>query len=218
MKEVPKRKKPIVEQAASPTLQSLGFDDAFYMISVSLEKFDLERFVRAIGGKEDYAKIGGLSFASEHPETGQYHVRLAWYVADEEIRLRVEYINDKREHADDERPPYAEGFMMWLGSFFKYSTAQVHTHAHLEFPVRSKSSRFPLPLKTAMVGDPEIDGISLKLPSKPEGISRVRIDMGSKFWRLQIVADKRIAFDKFNINEDIASYSETLKTLMEETV
>jgi hypothetical protein len=198
------------------SVKALGLERVYYLVSVSLEKFLLNEFVEVSGVRQGNHETGVLTFAPKDSENGDYGVRLEWFVGDPDMHLRIEYVSGTRQHAPGERAPYAEAFMEWLGQFFKYESAQAHSHARLAFPSKSRRSLFPLPLKTALAGEPEIDGISLNLPSRPAGISKVRISLGRTSWHLEVVSDKRITFKTFDVHSDISAYSPVLNTLFEE--
>ncbi len=198
----------------TPRVDSLGLHSAVYFIDVALAKFKLSEFRDAVGDKDGVKS--GLSFAPKNPASGEYYVRLQWQLDDKEISAKVEYIAGTKEHAADEIPPFAEDFMEWFGTFFKYPSAETHSHARLRFDREAKRSLFPLPLKTSLRGEPKIDGISLTFPSEPVGISRVRVDMGKK-WFVEVVADKKIRFKTFDIHADIGTYMPTLESIMEDT-
>ena len=106
--------------------------------------------------------------------------------------------------------------MEWIGQFFKHETAQGHIHARFEYPLEARQSKFPLPLKTALKGEAEIDGISLKLPSKPEGVSKVRLTQGKTRWYVEVIADRRITFKGFSPYGDVQAILSVIDTLMEE--
>ncbi|MHB1935388.1 MAG: hypothetical protein ACYCOR_02245 [Acidobacteriaceae bacterium] len=209
-------KTPSTAIARINSLAALGLEDVYYWICVSLEKFSLDKFLGTFSREVKAEAAGGVMVSPKDPDVGEYHIRFNWYVEEKEINLRISFMTGTREHDKDEREPYAEEFMQWLGQFFKYESAQSHSHAHFEYPVESKQSKFPLPLKTNLAGDAEIDGISLSLPSRPDGVSKVRMSQGKKVWYVDMVADRKIVFNEFNLQREIEVRTSVLDTLMEE--
>lgn len=197
-------------------LTGSSFHDIQYWIRVSADKFDIEKFRSALGPKARHRDYFSVPIAPTDPESGDYHVLADWEIRKDEIRFRIEYLPGPKKHEEDEHEPYAEGFIEWLGGFFKHENAQAHFHARFEYQLEAKQSKFPLPLKTALEGAPEIEGISLRLPAKPNGIFRVRLVQGKTVWYVEVVADRRITFKGFTPYPDIQACESVISTLMED--
>jgi hypothetical protein len=200
------------------SLKDTGLVQIGYLFSVSPEKFDLDKFESAIGRstKDDPS---GLGFASLDGKSGDYGISLAWFdIKEEEMQFHARYRTGGREPGEDERPPFAEDFMKWFGSFFKYENAEAHSHAEFKFPSDMRQCRFPIPMKTSIAGDAEIEGVTFRLPSQPNGIKRAEIWASKKFWRLELIADRRITFDDFDVMSDIQAYTEVIDKLLEDKV
>lgn len=197
-------------------LAALGLEDVHYWICVSLEKFYLDKFLGHFSPEVKERAAGTVMVSPKDPDVGEYHIRFNWNVEAKDMILRILFMTGTRKHDKGEREPYAEEIMQWLGQFFKYENAQSHSHAHFQYPVASKQSKFPLPLKTNLAGDAEIDGISVSLPSKPDGVSKVRMSQGKKVWYVEVVADRKIVFNEFSLHREIEARTSVLETLMEE--
>jgi hypothetical protein len=86
------------------------------------------------------------------------------------------------------------------------------------FGLGMRRSKFPLPLITAFGpkgNEAEIDGISLKFPSKPEGVASLWL-MRWKRWRVQVAADRRITFKGFSPYEDMRAFISVVQMVIEE--
>jgi hypothetical protein len=196
-------------------LTGTGFDEMHYIISVSRDKFDLEKFRGELGPNAKNRDIYSVLVAPREPKTGDYHIHAGWHIEEKEINFSIQYIIGPKKHESDEHEPYAEQFMEWIGRFFKNETAQAHIHADFEYPLETRQSKFPLPLKTALEGDAEIDGISLRLPALPSGVSRIRLSQGKTRWYVEVIADRRIKFKGFSPYADVQAFLSVTGTLME---
>jgi hypothetical protein len=186
-----------------------------YWISVSQEKFDTEKFLLEAGPKAK-GNVFSAEIAPRDEALGDYHIFATWNLVKEQVRLFVEYEPGPKKHEKDEHEPYAEQFMEWLGRFFKHENAQAHIHARFQYPLEAKQSKFPLPLKTALEGDAEIEGISLRLPTRPRGVNRVRLVQGVHLWYVETVGDRRITFKGFTPYEDVQAFTSVIDTFMED--
>lgn len=190
-----------------------------YRLSASRDKFDVDRFRASLMPKGRTKDKWGTVCAPKDPKTGDYHLHADWFIEEDEVSFRIDYEAGPKEHEADEREPYAEEFMEWLGQFFKYENARSHIHAEFAYPLETRESKFPLPLKTAIgpkVIEAEIDGISLKLPSKPEGVTSVWVTRGKARWKIQLAGDRRTTFKAFTPYEDMRAFISVLEMVIEE--
>lgn len=179
---------------------------------VAKEKFETERFSK-VAGKTHFTIA-----SPKDADKGEYFATLHWEVDDEDgdVAFNLEYTCGTKKHDRGEQEPFAEQIMEWLGRFFKYETAQGHVHARFAYPLESKRSKFPLPLKTPMDGEAEINGIFLRLPTKPKGVTAVRLFRASKEWRIEVVANRRIQFKEYSIYNDVEAFLSVIDTFTEE--
>src|SRR6266702_127235 len=94
-----------------------GLDEMQCWISVSREKFNLEKFREQLGPKAKEQDSYSTLVAPRDPKTGDYHVRAYWHIDKDEIVFRIEYLIGPKAHERDEHEPYAEQFMEWVGQF-----------------------------------------------------------------------------------------------------
>ena len=108
--------------------------------------------------------------------------------------------------------------MAWLGRFFKYDTAQAHLHARFRYAVDRYRSVYPLPVRTNF-GDSdeayEIFGFTVRMPSRPRGVTSVRLTQGKAEWFVEVIAGRRIAFRTFSPDGDLNSISHVIDKFLE---
>ena len=198
-------------------ISSHGIDDIHYYITTSREKFEFRKAFDKFGASGEQTCE---AVALPTHESADYHAHLGIGITKEEINIHLWYLEaegNPHEHAakDVLREVGAEHLMEWLGGFFKHDTCQVHIHAHYLFPAASRLSKFPLPLRTSLEGAAEINGISLRLPKEPEGVSRIRLTQGKDYWFVEVIADRRIAFNKFDVQSDVRALVSVIDLFME---
>lgn len=192
-------------------LAGTGFDDMQYWIWIAKEKFHSGKFSEAIGSSSS------LTASPEDPQRGEFHVKASWGLdEDNEMGFAIGYSAGPGKRRKNEHGPYAEQFMEWLGQFFKYESAEAHIHASFNYPIASRTSKFPLPLKMPIEGKAEIDGISVKLPSAPHGVSSIRLLRGSRDWSVEIIANRRIVFREHSVYHDVQEFVSVIDILLEE--
>jgi hypothetical protein len=204
------------------SLKQMGVERVYYIVEVSVDKVDLDAF-RAYfesnfpsKASESHAEV---SVAPRDGVAGPYHATFAWSISTDSATFVIDYFPTPKSHESDERPPFADDLMAWLGQFFRYDDAQSHIHASFVFPVASRQSKLlSLPLKTDVAGDAEINGISVRLPSKPAGVSSIRLLLHQKRgeWGVELVANRRVAFKSFSLNDDVSLLAGALNAVLEE--
>jgi hypothetical protein len=198
--------------ATEDKLSSYGLDEIRYWIYVSHEKFDISKFRAALGvEKETYITA---VLASADP-TVDYMLRIAVWDEKPEITIQLRYSTTSSDKKRVQQTgPQLEEFGGWFGQFFKYESTHAHMHGHFSYPLASRASKFPLPLKMN-IEDAEIDGVSLQLPSEPEGVGHIRLTQGDKEWYVEVVADRRMAFKGFKPHPDVKALASVLNTFLE---
>jgi hypothetical protein len=213
-----------VKKSDSPqlldSLKSTGFEEIVYWIYVARDKFHTEEFFKAIGyhGPAQFRGANpAIVAAPREPKSCDYNVCATWNLEDkDEIGIRIEYSVEINKREGMKQKVDAEDFMEWLGGFFKYESCQAHIHADFSYPLASRQSKFPLPLKTAFEGDAEIDGISVRLQAAPKGVASIKLLMGKAKWRAEVVVNKRIAFKDYSLYTDVQACLAVLSSLLEE--
>jgi hypothetical protein len=200
--------------ATTDKLSSYGLGEIGYWIYTSREKFDVKKFRAAVGAKgENYYDC---EITSRDPSS-DYSIHVVMFADEEEVTVQLEYSSNEASSKGRNKQvgPYAEEFGEWLGQFFKYDTTQGHMHGHFSYPLASRQSKFLLPLKTN-IENAEIDGVSLRLPTKPEGVARVRLTQGKETWFVEVIADRRMTFKGFTPHSDVKALASVISTLLEE--
>jgi hypothetical protein len=202
------------EEAKVPDKLSLyGLDEIRYWLNATHEKFDVVKFRAALGESEE--KYCSAVFAGNDPSL-EYGLRIAVW-DEEEVTIQLTYWtiqSGKKKRTVALTEPSIEEFGTWLGQFFKHETTHTHMHGHFSYPLASRASKFPLPLKTS-IEDAQIDGFSLMLPSEPEGVGRVRITQGDEEWYVEVVADRRMSFRGFTPHLDVKALASVVNAFLE---
>jgi hypothetical protein len=202
------------QAATHDKLSSYGLDEIRYWIYVSHEKFDVSKFRAALGaGSETYCN----AFFASADATVDYTLRVAIWDEKPEVTIQLRYStasSDGNRKKAQRTAPRLEEFGTWFGQFFKYESTQAHMHGHFSYPLASRTSKFPLPLKMN-IEDAEIDGVSLQLPSEREGVGHIRLTQGNEEWYVEVVADRRMAFKDFTPHSDVKALASVLDTFLE---
>jgi hypothetical protein len=167
-----------VATTVKPSAFPDGFSNAYYLIDVMPDKFNAEKFRQAVSASGHDSDASLWFFPSR---SGSYLAILSFFEDDTgELNFRIEYevVNAHASASNTPAEPTAETLIEWLGQFFKYDTAQAHLHAQFRFAVDKRRSAYPLPVRTNF-GDAdeayEIFGITVRMPSRPKGVTSVRL-------------------------------------------
>jgi hypothetical protein len=208
------------EQDRAPVVKSSDTADGLqrvrYWLYATRDDFDLERFLAATPALNSEQPDLFLFFSPRDGKNGKYHVRLEWEVRARRIELRIEYINRPMRREADEKEPYAEDFMRWLGGFFKTDTAPCHMHVHFRYGAGERDSTFPLQLRAAAPSEAILTGVSLRLPNAPEGIQAVRLTRGTSRWYGEMIGEGSIRFDDYSLNANVSAAGAVLSHFLKE--
>ena len=203
---------------AAENLSAYGFDEAHYYITTSREKFDIDKVVEKLGQRGPRCEATILA----KERSADYHIHFFLGADKRGIKMQIAYFQaelNPHEHWKDDgkNEVSAENFMEWLGRFFKYETSHAHLHVHYVFPAASRQSKvLPLPLKTSLEGDVEIDGVSVNLPRQPEGVTKIRLTLGEECWWVETVADRRLTFKKFALLNDVRALASVIDLVLQQ--
>jgi hypothetical protein len=203
----------------SPSLADIfapGFQDMYYAILSNREDFDLVAFRANFGAHIASLDSYSVSAAPSDGLDGQYHVHFSWLVEQATLDFRVEYYKGPIPRAHDEREPFAEQFMEWLGKFFSSESVACHIHTRFEYPLNTRRSLYPLPQVTTLPYHAAIHGISLQIKDEPRGASSVRLNQGKSFWYADVVANRTISFKGFSPKADVTALSDVLAEFLGE--
>lgn len=192
-------------------------------IRSSLEKFNFREFGKAFLRKGGMQPKDGVLFSAvastQHSETSDFHVHFSWYVSRGYINLTVEYVEGRRKPDPGERAPFAEGVVPWLGQFFKSPSAGAHVHALFRYPRKKWRAILPIPMRfpaKAREDELEVDGLSVSLPRRPEGVGQVWLIVGTDTIRMTLAADRTVHFGDFSIASELGALSAVAVSLVEE--
>src|SRR5271154_4657107 len=131
------QEKPLVpaghpENKAARPFASVHCDSLGYEFAVSEDKFDLKNFSRLFESKFREPLGPGLKFyamlSTGNPKVSDYHVHLNWSLMKNQVKVKADYVKKAIKAGEDEKEPFAEGAMKWLGGFFKAKDAPAHIH------------------------------------------------------------------------------------------
>lgn len=87
-----------------------------YRVRVPQDKFNLALFTEVTRIKLRENMLRSVTCSPFNQES-DYHLHVTWILSDE-FEMNVAFVKGSKEHASDEREPYAEQFMDWIGQFF----------------------------------------------------------------------------------------------------
>jgi hypothetical protein len=191
------------------------FDEILYWIYASTDDFDLPAFRHSFGsplGKSDDAEV---SVAPREGSRGSYHAFLSWLVTSDDVMLTLEYHNGPMERAPDEREPFAEDLIAWLGRFFSSKAVTVHAHVRIRYSTETHTSKMPLVLGATPPCDAELYGVALRLKARPDGASSVRLTRGQSHWYAEVIGERSLTFDRSTPLQDVAVFRDVLSMFLD---
>jgi hypothetical protein len=201
------------------------FRELHYTIVVDNDKFDLpkmrqwyrENFPHGIERTKGWeGEYYAVTVAPRAGELGSYSADFSWRLERDNIVIHLGYLPKPKKHESDEREPFAEQLMQWLGQFFKYESAHAHVHGRFEYALDQRQSKLPLPLTVGGDIEAEIYGLSLRLPSQPNGVSVMRLTRGKEAWYVEVTGNIRINFTAHDLTTDIATLQTVIDKVLEE--
>lgn len=208
---------------ASQSLSGRNCTDLSYRIKFPPKSLDIKELVGAIHAKVDYQ---GWYTATRYPgesNTADYHIHIAWITDEDdgETRLQVDYHIGPDQIKASHGEPFAENFMEWLARFASSDSVNAHIHAEFEYPLEKWQSKlFNLPFKVPYVAGKfaEIDGLELRLPSHPEGVLSIWLQLLLRRGVLgvQLAADRGVNFKRFSPEGDVDALASVATSVIAE--
>jgi len=197
-----------------------------YCFNVPLDKFLLGEFRKAFfPGKSFSSKQGppvmtfGAVCSTKDAKAADYHLHFDWSLRKHAFVGWVRYVRGAVVPGENERPPFAESFMSWFGSFFKSDKAAAHVHAFFKYPSKGWRSVLPLPMKLSL-GEPrasvEVDGMSISLTSRVQGVSHLFLSIRGDATTLDLCADPVLRFKDFNVEIQLDRLSTVARDFVQE--
>jgi hypothetical protein len=215
--DVPNETKVQVAAHAHKIFESSYCESLLYRVIVKHNDFDSEAFTKATGVKLEEERQRSVT-CSPMNQASDYHLHVAWLLS-KHFEMTVGFMKGSKEPAQDEREPYAEQFMEWMGQFIVEKKVEAEIHADFNYPTKKWNLRFLLPLKAAIGprnSEAEIDGISFALPSRPQGIKKVWLTQEVKSIWIHLQAERVVDFKHFDAKVDIEKLGSVLNTVLEE--
>jgi len=199
------------------------FDGSFcksisYFVKGKGAEVKSDSFLEAVGfsAKEAEGRRAVFHCAPKNPES-DFHLHVSWRFRKGVLGLEVEFVSGATEKQPGEKEPFAEGFMAWVEKFFVNKSQETRIEAEFTCLATARQSKFPLPLKTPVGRDTEleIDGISFALSGKPEGIAKIWLTQDENVW-IHLLAQAPRDLRTISPKADIEKFSRVLDTILEE--
>ncbi len=135
------------------------------------------------------------------------------------MKVRIVYVQKANKSGEDEKEPFAEGAMKWLGGFFKAKDAPGHVHAAFEYPAERWQPAIPMPIKIPIGSNPEVevDGMSLNLGKNGTGMSQAWLFSREKLTRTLLYGDRPVEFLTFDVLKEAEQLSDFANNFIKET-
>ena len=176
------------------------FDELIYWVDAPNVEFDADAFRKSMP-PEDAEEF--VTVAPRDGTSGPYSILCAWAPTNDGLSFRVTYFGVGWPHDADEHEPFAEQFMSWFGQFFKTPRVACHLHARFTFDGATRHNMFPLEMSEALPWGATLNGVSLVLPSNPQGAESIKMTRGESEWYVEVVASREIEFTDFTPHSDL---------------
>jgi hypothetical protein len=194
-----------------------------FEMELNPENFDVETFLTAF---EPFTKAEGKvtqprvkNTCGSRSKDSDYHLHLTWHREKDppKITLTVEFARGNQSPRPNEKEPFAEDFVVWLGRFVKEKQIHVEVYADFEFPRQAgRRVKFPLPMKAPVGPDAveaEIDGISFTLFPTPQGVEKVWITQKEENLTVHLHGKRVVTFGAFDPHEDVQDLSGVMDSM-----
>lgn len=204
------------------TLKAKHCTELSYRIVAPNDKFDVERFANSIGPLVSESRgWNTILLAARNYKVADYHVHVYWKPDQEDpskTRLQVDAHAWRPEEKNAHKELKAEDVFDWVGQFFKGTTENAHVHADFEYPKKHWQSRIMVLPITVPFADKtaEINGLSVNIPSQPQGVKQVWLSTDKDDINLQLFGDRRIVFKNFTFHDDVDAFISVVMSLIEE--
>ncbi len=204
------------------TLASKNCTELSYRITMPSGKFKVDNFAEAIGGVSVSEGWNSVLLVSRNIKQDDYHIHVFWEPDDDDpskTKLQVDYHAWPPETDESEKHHVsADNFFDWIAQFVEGDSVNAHIHAEFEYPAEEWQSRMmALPIKVPFDGKTAaIEGLSISLPSAPEGVSQSWVVWDKKKLKLQIFADRAIYFKRFTPHDDVDALNSVVMKLIGE--
>lgn len=202
--------------------RDLHCHSADFEFAVTLDKFALEDFKKPFHERFKEPLTSGVTLSAlastRDPKATEYHVHVDWYLSKNQVNVSLGYFPHAIPASEDEKEPFAEDAMQWLGKFFKAEKASAHVHVAFEYPADKWRFLFPLPIKIPLGSEPEveIDGMSLNLQKGLLGMNQAWLVSREDKSRVLLYGDRMVHFNKFDIIQEIGELSQFAKGFIKE--
>ena len=190
-----------------------------YRLSAPAVDFDIARFASAFDKGED--GWDGIVLARAREASRDFHAHAYWRRERKKpshVQLQVDFHWWKTERKVRAMQPPPDDFFPWAAQFFTVPVANFHVHGEFVFSADAWQVKImPLPLKIPFVGSSAlVEGISIEMPTEPEGIDHSWVEIRKKRITIQLFAFRRVEFAKFTLGNELKAFSCVAESLVEE--
>jgi len=158
------------------------------------ENFAHERFfkdprVSNVSSEWEKGKPLNLTSFTHNARTDDYHVHsLLRLLARKTVELRIRWVTGIFTGPKDTEPPFANGFLSWVGRFFKKDVGPVSALANYSFPTSKYRSALslPVPFFDSDPRKPPKSILGMTISTEFRGASRATIEteimLGGSIW------------------------------------
>ncbi len=178
--------------------------------------FNTRAFLKDIGEtrKKSFPRIFPLSFGSKN-KTKKEHSHMLVVLDKDESRINISF-RQGENHDEDVRPPYLEGCVSWIASFFNDSVPDANITALFEFGGKYEpliDLNYPLLVGGVHLKDAKVTGYDIEVPN---GSKSFRINIMSRGDNIGIIytANEKIDLASFNYQDYALNLSEITNSLI----
>jgi len=207
-----------VSASLSPGVFTDGFEEMIYWITVSRDKFNLTAFRDALPESLRILDTAQVMASPRDELDGDYHTFFAWEVAADEVSFQVTYHRGGMARVKDERQPFADDIMKWLGGFFSSSHVACHIHAYFEYALARRRSVVPMPVDVKLPLGATLSGVAVRVPTSVDGVSSIKWTQGESRWYAEVVATRTVTFATYAPYVDSSALGAILEMFLEQTL
>jgi hypothetical protein len=194
--------------------------DLSYRFIIPAVEFSVDRFTEALGNPSESDGWTAALLGSASSDPDHFHAHVFWQPDKSDpskLKLQVEYHRALPEDEVTIRTPVAEDFFSWAGQFFTVPSLNFHLHAEFSYPSELCQVKIiPLPMKIPYAGKlASVNGISISMPTEPEGVTSVWIELTKKRLTLQLFADRKMELSTAKVETDVENLGSVVESLVE---
>ena len=200
-------------------------DHVQYGLAVSLSKFDLAKLKKEIRRMTDQSRhwikrddvLIGVA-PTRNILQADYHVHFNCHWTKRDFHATIGYFRGIERSQRDNKGPFAEDIMMWLGKFFRSEKATASVTVAFKYHEKKWAANLPLPIRLpiGLSREVEVVGMVANIPSKPEGVYETFVRLSDHKLLVVLRANRPVMFRRFHLRGDVAPLSSVAKLFARE--